>query len=95
MVTPWRRHRRAPTPNPRPPTAAEAARIVNEAWRDPDWGTLVWVAMTTGARRGELCALRWSHVDLDPTVRCSGCAERSATPRTAPISRAQFADAAV
>ncbi|MGH3821706.1 MAG: site-specific integrase [Pseudonocardiaceae bacterium] len=56
----------APTPNPKPPSAADAARIVNHAWRDPDWGTLVWVAMTTGARRGELCALRWSHVELDP-----------------------------
>ncbi len=56
----------APTPNPRPPSPADAARIVNEAWSDPDWGTLVWVAMTTGARRGELCALRWSHVELTP-----------------------------
>jgi len=56
----------APTPNPRPPTADEAARIVTAAWRDVDWGTLVWVAMTTGARRGELCALRWTHVDLSP-----------------------------
>jgi integrase len=27
----------APKPNPQPPTPAEAARIVNEAWRDPDW----------------------------------------------------------
>jgi len=25
---------------------------------------LVWLTMTTGARRGELCALRWSQVDL-------------------------------
>lgn len=25
---------------------------------------LVWLAMTTGARRGELCALGWEHVDL-------------------------------
>ena len=44
----------APKPNPSPPTPAEAARILNEAWRDPDWGALLWVAMTTGARRGEL-----------------------------------------
>jgi integrase len=44
----------APTPNPQPPTAADASRIVSEAWRDLDWGTLVWVAMTTGTRRGEL-----------------------------------------
>jgi hypothetical protein len=26
---------------------------------------LLWRAATTGARRGELCALRWSNVDLD------------------------------
>lgn len=56
----------APAPNPHPPSAAEAARIVTEAWRDPDWGALIWLAMTTGARRGELCALRWSRVDLNP-----------------------------
>jgi integrase len=55
----------APAPNPQPPSPREAARIVNEAWRDPDWGALLWVAMTTGARRGELCALRWSSVSLD------------------------------
>jgi integrase len=54
----------APKPNPEPPTPAEAARIVAKAWRDPDWGTLLWTAMTTGARRGELCAVRWSLVDL-------------------------------
>jgi integrase len=56
----------APVPNPHPPSAAEAARIVNEAWRDPDWGALIWLAMTTGVRRGELCALRWSRLDLTP-----------------------------
>jgi integrase len=54
----------APAPDPQPPTAEEAARLIQEAWLDPDWGTLVWLTMTTGARRGELCALRWSHVDL-------------------------------
>ncbi|MEQ7125310.1 tyrosine-type recombinase/integrase [Actinopolymorpha sp. B11F2] len=58
----------APKPNPRPPSATEAAAILNEAWKDPDWGTLVWLAMTTGARRGELCALRWRHVNLDNGV---------------------------
>ena len=55
----------APKPNPHPPTPDEAARILTEAWRDPDWGTLLWVAMTTGARRGEICAIRWSAVNLD------------------------------
>lgn len=32
---------------------------------DDDWGMLVWLAMTTGMRRGELCALRFSSLDLD------------------------------
>jgi hypothetical protein len=27
--------------DPQPPTPEEAARIVTEAWRDPDWGMLV------------------------------------------------------
>ncbi|ALE74390.1 hypothetical protein AD006_25335 [Pseudonocardia sp. EC080610-09] len=54
-----------PPPDPQPPSAADAARILNEAWREPDWGALVWLFMTTGARRGELCALRWSNVDLE------------------------------
>ena len=53
-----------PKPNPQPPTAAEAARILVEAWKDPDWGTLVWLTMVTGLRRGELCAIRWQHVNL-------------------------------
>lgn len=56
----------APVPNPHPPSAPEAARILTEAWKDPDWGTVIWLAMTTGARRGELCALRWSRLDLTP-----------------------------
>lgn len=55
----------APKPNPQPPKSHDAARLVNEAWRDPDWGTYVWLAMTTGQRRGELCGLRWPNVDLD------------------------------
>jgi integrase len=54
----------APKPDPRPPSAEEAARIVVEAWKDPDWGMLVWLAMVTGARRGELCALRWDRLDF-------------------------------
>jgi len=58
-----------PASRPRPPSVEEAARLVNEAWaRDPDWGTFVWCATTTGARRGEMCALRWSHLDLEAGV---------------------------
>jgi integrase len=54
----------APPPEPQPPTPAEAARILSAAWTDPDLGPLVWLAMVTGVRRGELCALRWRHLDL-------------------------------
>ncbi|MGW1449680.1 site-specific integrase [Micromonospora sp. NPDC002411] len=52
-----------PHPDPQPPNL-RTLRIINEAWHDPDWGPLVWLAMTTGARSGELCALRWHHLDL-------------------------------
>ncbi|MBV8993506.1 MAG: tyrosine-type recombinase/integrase [Pseudonocardiales bacterium] len=53
-----------PKPNPQPPTADEAARILTEAWKDPDWAVLIWLTMVTGFRRGELCAIRWRHLDL-------------------------------
>lgn len=53
-----------PKPDPKPPSAEQAAQIVTAAWRDPDWGMLVWLAMVTGARRGELCAMRWDRLDL-------------------------------
>jgi len=53
-------------PEPDPPTPSEAARLVEEAFRmDPDWGTLVWLVMTTGIRRGEVCALRFRDLDID------------------------------
>ena len=65
-------------PNPQPPSAEEAARLVNECWQR-GFGPFVWLAMTTGARRGELCALRWRdlqvhHTDLRPhECVVSGC----------------------
>ncbi|WP_026361548.1 site-specific integrase [Amycolatopsis nigrescens] len=56
-------------PEPDPPSPAEAARLVEEAFRmDDDWGTLVWLAMTTGVRRGELVGLRFSRLDLDGEI---------------------------
>ncbi|MFC0109551.1 tyrosine-type recombinase/integrase [Kibdelosporangium aridum] len=53
----------APPPDPQPPTAEQAAALVNEAWR---WGfgPFMWLAMVTGARRGEMCALRWEHLHV-------------------------------
>ena len=57
-----------PKSDPQPPSGNQAARIVGEAWKDPDWGMLVWLAMVTGARRGELCALQWDRVDFTTGV---------------------------
>lgn len=56
---------RQPSPEPEPPSAEQASRIVEAAWSEnEDWGTLVWLVMVTGLRRAELLALRWRHVDL-------------------------------
>jgi integrase len=57
-----------PKPHPQPPTAEQAARILTESWKDPEWGALIWTAMTTGARRGELCAVRREDLDLGAAV---------------------------
>lgn len=55
-----------PRPDPQPPSPAEAARLVETAWQaDEQWGLYLWLAMVLGARRGELVALRWQHVDFD------------------------------
>ena len=57
------------SPMPDPPSPAEAARLVEGAFAvDVEWGTLVWLVMTTGMRRGEVCALRWSRIDLDAGI---------------------------
>jgi integrase len=43
----------APSPErtePDPPDADEAARLLNAAWSDPEWGLLLWLTMLTGPR---------------------------------------------
>lgn len=58
----------APSPErtePDPPNADEAARLLNAAWSDPEWGLLLWLTMLTGPRRGEVSALRWHHIDFE------------------------------
>ena len=50
----------------RAPTVDEITRIVNAAQQlDPVKAVLLVVAAMTGARRGELCALKWSDVDWE------------------------------
>lgn len=50
--------------DPDPPSPAEAAAVLNEVADDPEWCLFLWLTMTTGSRRGEMCALRWSEVDF-------------------------------
>ncbi len=60
-----------PAPNatePDPPSPEEAAALLNVAWTDPDWGLLLWLTMLSGARCGEVCALRWTDVDTARSV---------------------------
>jgi integrase len=53
-------------PQPRPPTAEQMARIVEEAWRtEAAWGLYIWLSAVTGARRGEVVALQWADINLD------------------------------
>jgi integrase len=61
-ATPPRHVRREVTP----PTVDEVVRILDAAHdEDPTFGAYLWVKSATGCRRGEVCALRWSDVDLD------------------------------
>lgn len=60
---------RAPLPGLRrrqPPSPKEAARLLNEVWQeDEEFGLYLWAAMTTGACRGELLALRENRFDFE------------------------------
>lgn len=49
-----------------PPEPSDVVRLVRAAREhDPDLGTFLHLAATTGARRGELCGLHWDSVDLE------------------------------
>ncbi len=49
-----------------PPDPADVARLIAHAEEtNPALGCFLRLAATSGARRGELCALRWKHVDVD------------------------------
>lgn len=48
----------------RPPTPAQVAALLVHAAADPAFQLFLVLAATTGARRGELLALRWADIDL-------------------------------
>jgi integrase len=51
--------------DPQPPAPADVARLLaGAAERDPEFALFLRLAAATGARRGELCGLRWNRVDL-------------------------------
>ena len=55
---------RVRTPALHPPEPEGVLRLIAEAENaDPDLACFLLLAATTGARRGELCALRWSDLD--------------------------------
>jgi integrase len=48
------------------PTTAEISQLLHELERtDHDLASMVYAAATTGCRRGELCGLRWSDIDVE------------------------------
>lgn len=49
-----------------PPDPTQVLGLIDAAGKlDPDMACFLLLAATTGARRGELCALRWTDIDLD------------------------------
>ena len=51
----------APTPEPE-----KVKRLIEAGQqKDPEFATLLFVAATTGCRRGELCGLKWSDIDFE------------------------------
>ncbi len=64
---------RVTKPHLQPPSPDDVVELIAVADEyDADFGCYLRVAATTGARRGELCALRWRDVDFDaPAVTIS------------------------
>jgi integrase len=56
---------RVRAPQLAPPQSGDVVQLIEAATEhDPDFGCFLHLAATTGARRGELCGLRWQDVDL-------------------------------
>ena len=53
-------------PDVRPPQVAQAERLIDTAMaQDPELGLFWSWPWCWALRRGEVCRLRWSHIDLD------------------------------
>jgi len=49
-----------------PPDPEQVAELIEQAWSsDPAFGLFLHLAAVTGARRGELCGLRWTDIDFE------------------------------
>lgn len=49
-----------------PPTPEQVVELIAAAWlKDPSFGLFLHVSAITGARRGEVCGLRWADMDFD------------------------------
>jgi integrase len=42
--------------------------VLNEVSQNASWCLLLWLTMITGSRCGEICALRWTDLDLDAAL---------------------------
>jgi integrase len=52
-------------PDLSPPNVQEVAELLAAAHeREPEFGRFLHLAATTGARRGEMCALKWRNIDF-------------------------------
>jgi integrase len=50
----------------RPPDIAQVGQLLQVAAdQNPELGLFLRLAVVLGARRGEICALRWSHIDFN------------------------------
>lgn len=52
----------------RPPSAAEVQALLESVADEPDFATYLRLAVSTGARRSQLLALRWADIDFDRAV---------------------------
>jgi integrase len=62
----------------------EAEKLLAAATYNPEWHAMIFFALRTGVRYGELCELRWSDVDLNAgrvVIRRSFCRGHVTTPK--------------